>query len=175
MQEDFQQTVLRELSALRQEVRQLREALTGVPAAHPTLSPPPALQPTPAWSDLFTKLPASLQKRLQPLLQESPPEAPRQRAQWLLEISENVEDYMRYEGDEWSGAGPFLEQLQDLQERCGLERVVPQEGESVDSRLHLELQTLPNPERLDQIARCARPGFMHEGDLLRRAEVVVYL
>lgn len=166
-EEDFQKTVLRELAALRQEVAELRQALR--------LPTPPALEPSQHWSDLFKKLPPALQKRLQPLLQDPPPEAPRQRAQWLLEISENVEDYLRYEGDDWPDSGPFLEQLQNYQEECGLQRVVPQEGESVDNRLHLVLQTLPNPEKRDQIARCARPGFAYDGDLLRRAEVVVYL
>lgn len=174
-EQDFQLTVLRELAGLRKELRELREALTGVraPAAATVELPPPPAEPD--WSDLFTHLPASLHKRLQPLLQTPPPESGRQRAQWLLEISENVEDYLRYEGDEWRESGPFLEQLQRFQEYCGLQRLLPQEGEAVDSRLHLVLQTLPNADRRDQIARCARPGFVHDGDLLRRAEVVVYL
>jgi len=162
---DFEATVLRELAALREEVRQLRQALEGKP---------PALEAEPD-GDLFSHLPPSLHKRLEPLLQTAEPQAPRQRAQWLLEISENVDDYMRYEGDEWPDSAPFLERLQGYQEQCGLQRLIPQEGESVDGRLHLILQTLPNPERRDQIARCARPGFIHDGDLLRRAEVVVYL
>jgi len=163
----FRLTVLRELAGLRQEVRDLRLALQGTPA--------PAAAPTQHWRDMFRGLPSSLEKRLEPLLAQEPPAEPRQRAQWLLEISENIEDFLRYEGDEWSDSAPFLERLQELEQKCGLERLVPQEGDTIDNQLHLILQSVPNPERRDQVARCARPGFVYEGEMLRRAEVVVYL
>lgn len=193
--QEFQTAVLQELATLRQELREIRALLaqTGplsAPAspasqawpeperpspAWPTSSSPVSIQNHPQWASLFQDLPSSLQKRLNPLLQQTPPEDHLGRAHWLLEICENVEDFMRYEGDDWSDSAKFLQQLQDFQDLCGLQRLVPQEGEPVDSRYHLVLQTLPNPERRDQIARCARPGFVYEGELLRRAEVVVYL
>ncbi len=163
----FRLTVLRELAGLRQEVRDLRLAL------QPAQSPPPV--PAQHWRDMFSGLPSSLEKRLEPLLAQEPPAEPRQRAQWLLEISENIEDFLRYEGDEWSDSAPFLERLQELEQKCGLERLIPQEGDTIDNQLHLILQSVPNPERRDQVARCARPGFVYAGEMLRRAEVVVYL
>ncbi|MBX3168556.1 MAG: nucleotide exchange factor GrpE [Candidatus Eremiobacteraeota bacterium] len=164
----FRLTVLRELAGLRQEVRELRLALQGqTPPAEPRSEAP--------WRDVFRGLPASLEKRLEPLLAQNPPDQPKLRAQWLLEISENVEDFLRYEGDDWSESAPFLERLRELEERCGLERLTPQEGDAVDHQLHLILQSVPNPERRDQVARCARPGFIYAGEMLRRAEVVVFL
>ncbi|MBS2036146.1 nucleotide exchange factor GrpE [bacterium] len=168
---NFRLTVLRELAGLRQEVRELRQALQATPP--PAAPPPPAAGP--AWRNLFSKLPASLEKRLNPLMTQDPPQDPKQRAQWLLEISENVEDFLRYEGDEWSDSAPFLDGLRELEQSCGLERLIPQEGDAVDNSLHLILQSIPNADKRDQIARCARPGFIYEGEMLRRAEVVVYL
>ena len=168
---DFEQTVLQELASLRQEVRELRMAL--LPATPAVSAPSPA--PASNWRDMFSCLPPTLSKRLEPLLAQDPPSDPKERIQWLLELSENVEDYLRYEGDEWADSAPFLERLRDLEERCGLERLIPQEGDAVDNRLHLILQSVPNPERRDQVARCARPGFVYDGEMLRRAEVVVYL
>jgi len=200
--QDFQAAVLHELASLRQELREVRALLQqqgqtnsassclpghtpestlperpspDPPSYRPSSEPPAAIQNHPQRVNLFQSLPSSLQKRLNPLLQQPPPEDHRERAHWLLEISENVDDFMRYEGDDWGDAASFLQQLQDFQDQCGLQRLVPQEGEPVDNRYHLVLQTLPNPERRDQIARCARPGFIYEGELLRRAEVVVYL
>ena len=165
---DFEQTVLQELASLRQEVRELRMALLPATPAVSATSPS-------NWRDMFSSLPPTLSKRLEPLLAQDPPADPKERIQWLLEVSENVEDYLRYEGDEWTDSAPFLERLRDLEERCGLERLIPQEGDTVDNRLHLILQSVPNPERRDQVARCARPGFVYDGEMLRRAEVVVYL
>lgn len=165
----FRLTVLRELAGLRQEIRDLRLALQVAP---PAMGETQGVAP---WREVFRGLPASLEKRLEPLLSQEPPAQPRQRAQWLLEISENVEDFLRYEGDEWSESAPFLERLLELEEKCGLQRLTPQEGDTVDNQFHLILQSVPNPEKRDQIARCARPGFVYEGEMLRRAEVVVYL
>lgn len=167
----FRLTVLRELAGLRQEVRELRLALQGTPAAPPQAAVPPA----PPWREVFRGLPSSLEKRLEPLLAQEPPVEPKRRAEWLLEISENVEDYLRYEGDEWGESAPFLDRLVELEQRCGLERLTPQEGDTVDSQLHLILQSVPNAEKRDLVARCARPGFVYDGEMLRRAEVVVYL
>ncbi len=164
----FRLTVLQELSGLRQEVRELRLALQG----QPTPVAPPSTAP---WREVFRGLPASLEKRLEPLLASDPPADPRLRARWLLEISENVEDFLRYEGDEWHESAPFLERLLELEAKCGLERLTPQEGDTIDNQLHLILQSVPNSDRRDQIARCARPGFVYAGEMLRRAEVVVYL
>lgn len=169
----FRLTVLRELAGLRQEVRELRLALQVEP--RPVEAQPAATQPAAPWRDVFRGLPPSLEKRLEPLLAPDPPADPKLRAQWLLEISENVEDFLRYEGDEWNESAPFLERLLELEEKCGLERLTPQEGDTVDHQLHLILQSVPNSERRDQIARCARPGFVYAGEMLRRAEVVVYL
>lgn len=167
----FRLTVLRELAGLRQEVRELRLALQPAGVAPAPASPPAAQN----WRDLFAGLPTSLEKRLEPLLAQDPPTEPRGRAEWLLEISENVEDFLRYEGDDWSDSASFLERLQQLEQKCGLQRLIPQEGDTVDNQLHLILQSVPNPERRDQVARCARPGFVYDGEMLRRAEVVVYL
>ena len=166
----FRLTVLRELAGLRQEVRELRQALQGQPAVAPA-----PVQGAPSWREVFRGLPASLEKRLEGLLAQEPPAEAKQRAQWLLEISENVEDYLRYEGDEWTDSAPFLERLVELEQKCGLERLIPQEGDTVDHEVHLILQSVPNADRRDQVARCARPGFVYEGEMLRRAEVVVYL
>ena len=163
----FRLTVLRELAGLRQEVRELRQFL------QPQNAPPPP--PSSNWREMFRGLPSSLEKRLEPLLAQDPPSDPRQRAQWLLEISENIEDFLRYEGDEWTDSAPFMERLVELEQKCGLERLTPQEGDTVDNQLHLILQSVPNPERRDQVARCARPGFVYDGEMLRRADVVVYL
>jgi hypothetical protein len=171
---NFRLTVLRELAGLRQEVRELRQALQVGEAARPA-PPPPQTVPSASWRNIFRGLPSSLEKRLEPLLAQDPPSEPRHRAQWLLEISENVEDFLRYEGDEWRESAPFLDGLRELEEDCGLERLIPQEGDAVDNRLHLILQSIPNAEKRDQVARCARPGFVYEGEMLRRAEVVVYL
>jgi len=168
---NFRLTVLQELASLRQEVRELRLALLPAATAASATSPAPASN----WREMFSPLPPTLAKRLEPLLAQDPPTDPRERIQWLLEVSENVEDYLRYEGDEWTDSAPFLERLRELEERCGLERLIPQEGDAVDNRLHLILQSVPNPERRDQVARCARPGFVYAGEMLRRAEVVVYL
>ena len=166
----FRLTVLRELAGLRQEVRELRQLL------QPQNSPPsPSPSPSSGWREMFRGLPSSLEKRLEPLLAQDPPDEPKQRAQWLLEISENIEDFLRYEGDEWADSAPFLERLLELEQKCGLERLTPQEGDTIDNQLHLILQSVPNPEKRDQVARCARPGFVYAGEMLRRAEVVVYL
>lgn len=169
----FRLTVLRELAGLRQEVRELRMALQGQSLPSPAPERPAA--PTASWRDIFRNLPASLEKRLDSLIAQEPPLDPKQRAEWLLEISENVEDFLRYEGDEWTNSGPFLDGLRDLEQHCGLERLIPQEGDAVDNGQHLILQSIPNAEKRDQVARCARPGFLYEGQMLRRAEVVVYL
>ena len=163
---EFEQTVLQELASLRQEVRELRMALL------PTVASP---APASDWRDMFSSVPPTLSKRLEPLLAQDPPTDQKERIQWLLEVSENVEDYLRYEGDDWTDSAHFLGRLRELEERCGLERLIPQEGDAVDNRLHLILQSVPNPERRDQVARCARPGFVYDGEMLRRAEVVVYL
>lgn len=168
----FRLTVLRELAGLRQEVRELRLALQGQAPAPAPVAAPRSVAP---WREVFRGLPGSLEKRLEPLLASEPPAEPKQRAQWLLEISENVEDFLRYEGDEWGDSAGFLERLVELERSCGLERLTPQEGDTVDSQVHLILQSVPNPERRDQVARCARPGFVYDGEMLRRAEVVVYL
>lgn len=168
----FRLTVLRELAGLRQEVRELRLTLQGQAATGQEPVDPPGAAP---WREVFRGLPASLEKRLEPLLAQEPPVQPKQRAEWLLEISENVEDFLRYEGDEWSESAPFLERLLELEGKCGLERLTPQEGDTIDNQLHLILQSVPNPDRRDQVARCARPGFVYAGQMLRRAEVVVYL
>lgn len=172
---NFRLTVLRELAGLRQEVRELRLALQQGDVAAPPPAPSPAAAPAASWRDIFRSLPISLEKRLDPLISQDPPSESKDRAQWLLEISENVEDFLRYEGDEWRESAPFLERLRELEERCGLERLIPQEGDAVDNRLHLILQSIPNAEKRDQVARCARPGFVYQGEMLRRAEVVVYL
>jgi hypothetical protein len=165
--------VLQELAMLRQEVRNLRAEL-----AQSTATPSSATLPAVASTtlpELLQSGPAALTKRLQPLLATSPPSEGRTRALWLLEVSENVEDFVRYEGDDWAGSQRFLEDLQQWQQVWGLERVSPQEGDPVDSSVHLVLQSIPGPERRDQVARCARAGYAYGGEILRRAEVVVYL
>lgn len=177
---ELRQVMLQELRSLRHDIDQLKAALGVSTSAAPLarVAPPRAEEqfgysPTPLSS--LPSMPEDLQKRLQPWLNRSMPDSADERARWLLELSENVEDYLRYDGDEWRESSQFMEQLQQLQDACGLERVVPSEGEPLDPNLHLVLQSLPNPERRDRVARCARPGFRFRGELLRRAEVVVYL
>lgn len=169
--------VLQELAMLRQEVRNLRSELAQSANAAPSSAeffPVAAAGPVTV-QDLLHTGPPALSKRLQPLLATSPPSEGRARALWLLEVSENVEDFMRYEGDDWAGGARFLQDLQQWQQVWGLERVTPQEGDAVDDGVHLVLQSIPGPERRDQVARCARPGYAYAGEILRRAEVVVYL
>jgi len=172
--EEFSKTVLSELQELRREVAELKSLLRPTPT-----TPTPVVQAPQNVSvslpDWLRQVPPDLEKRLQPLLNQSVPEEPRQRAQWILEISENVEDFLRYQSEDWPDSAPYLERLSEVQERCGLQRLTPQEGDLLDNRLHLVLQSMPNANRRDQVARCARPGFTYEGEILRRAEVVVYL
>ena len=168
----FREEVLAELREIREELRQLR-AGSAAPSPHQpdhvaALSAPDPLE-------LLQQAPAGLRKRLQPLIGAVPDHDDRARVLWLLEVSENVEDFVRYEGDDWPECAEFLQALQQVQRAWGLQRISPQEGEPVDPSLHLVLQSLPGPERRDQVARCARAGYAHQGEILRRAEVVVYL
>lgn len=176
---DFEEKVLSELRQLRQEVAELRACLTQQPLSPPEKPTPlagsPSIAASPTFPAWLREVPPDLARRLQPLFQQTVPMDPKERARWLLELSENVEDFLRYQGDEWPASGPYLEQLARLQEHCGLQRLTPEEGDPLDDRFHLILQSLPNSARRDQVARCARPGFTYDGEILRRAEVVVYL
>lgn len=175
--EEFSKTVLSELQELRREVGELKALLkpTSTPVVQPTANANANTNASVALPDWLRQVPPDLGKRLQPLLNQSVPQDPRECAQWILEISENVEDFLRYQSDDWPDSAPYLERLGEVQERCGLQRLTPQEGDLLDPRLHLVLQSMPNAQRRDQVARCARPGFTYEGEILRRAEVVVYL
>lgn len=173
-EQEFRLTVLRELAALRREVRELRGLLQSAPAMGEAPSPPvPPTAETPRFD--LEGLPESLTRRLRPILEGKAPQDARQRARWLLELCENTEDFLRYEGEDYPQAGHFLATLQKTEEEFGLQRISPQEGEEVDPRWHLVLQTIPNADRRDQVARCVRPGYTYEGDILRRAEVVAFL
>lgn len=190
--QQFRQEMLRELRALREELSELRHELSAVAFMESARESTPAVDaaveaatadgavgpsrvPPPNPEALLQRAPAGLVKRLQPLLGCMPSEDGRPRVLWLLEVSENVEDFVRYEGDDWPQAGEFLRALDQVQQAWGLERINPDEGENVDPSLHLVLQSIPGAEKRDQIARCARPGYSYAGEILRRAEVVVYL
>ncbi len=182
MDASIEEQILSELRALRHEVQELRamlKARTQDPAYHNDpegLPPDPPAYQDPGGSWLLDGIPEGLRKRVQPLMDSPPPlEESGPRARWLLEFSENVEDFVRYEGEDWPGAEAYLDKLQQLQTAWGLQRLTPREGDEVDPRYHLVLQSLPNAERRDQVARCARAGFVLNGEILRRAEVVVYL
>lgn len=189
MDASIEEQILSELRALRQEIRELRALLSAhAPAEEPNpayhgdpggawrLPPDPPAYQDPGGSWLLDGIPEGLRKRVQPLMDSPPPlEESGPRARWLLEFSENVEDFVRYEGEDWPGAEAYLDKLQQLQTAWGLQRLTPREGDEVDPRYHLVLQSLPNAERRDQVARCARAGFVLNGEILRRAEVVVYL
>lgn len=166
----FRSEVLDELRALRAELAQLRENPSAPVAAPPVAPGAPA-----DFSLWWERVPEDLRKRLQPMLAAPPEGDGKPRALWLLELSENIEDYLRYQGDEWPQAEEFLAAFQDYLAQHGLARVHPRAGDSFDSRVHLLLQSLPDPGKRDQIARCARPGYAYGGEILRRAEVVVYL
>lgn len=202
MDASIEEQILSELRALRQEVRELRALLGSqapaeapdppaydipggarrLPPAPPAYDDPggarrlPPDPPADGGSWLLEGIPEGLRKRVQPLMDSPPPlQESGPRARWLLEFSENVEDFVRYEGEDWPGAEAYLDKLQQLQTAWGLQRLTPREGDEVDPRYHLVLQSLPNAEKRDQVARCARAGFVLDGEILRRAEVVVYL
>jgi hypothetical protein len=176
--------ILDELQSLRREVAELKSLLGPNPSSRVRAQAPVASVPewnSPEAVPNFSRplglhdLPVGLAKRLEPILQRPIPQDPRQRAQWLLELCENTEDFLRYEGDDWPAGRSFLADLQERELVYELERITPSEGEPLDARLHLVLQTLPSPEKRDQVARCARPGYIFRGEILRRAEVVAYL
>lgn len=159
-----------EVRALRAEVEALRNELRSLRGGAAVRSGGGA--PALSWD----AMPADLQKRLQPLRNGLTAAGDgKSRALWLLEVSENVEDYLRYGAEDWPGADTFAEQLVRLGGDWGLQRIIPQEGDPVDHSQHLVLQTVPGADRRDLVARCARPGYSFGGELLRRAEVVVYL
>jgi hypothetical protein len=67
--------------------------------------------------------------------------------------------------------------LTSLAQAAGLEEIRPGPGSAYDPAEQNALKVVrsPDPSQRDRVDRCVSRGFKHEGRLLKKAEVVVYL
>lgn len=100
---------------------------------------------------------------------------PREQAQLVVELVELCEESRRT-GDLSHG---FYDDLDDRLERLtggvGLEAIRPAAGQPYKAGEHMILRSVRGGGPRDTVERCLKRGFRWQGQLLKKAEVSVYL
>jgi molecular chaperone GrpE len=63
--------------------------------------------------------------------------------------------------------------LNQILERQGLEKLVPEVGEAFDADRHEAITSVPHPDRVDQVVEVLIPGYALHGRIMRFPKVVV--
>jgi len=119
-------------------------------------------------------------KRMSATLSESAQEEKRRFIRELLEVVDNFERAMHFQqaaasDDFFKGIQSIHSQLQTLLRNHQVERLEA-DGLPFDPKLHEILDAVPNPDRPEHtVTRVYKPGYLHQGKVLRPALVQVSL
>ena len=180
--DDLRSYVERLEAELRGEIAELRERIRGLEGVPPTCETESSA-PGNLWelaSALRKAAPTPLAEELKATcaaLREAVERgaANKAQAQLIVEIVELCEESRRGA----NLADPFYEKMEErlasLIEQAQLEPVVPHAGQVYRPQEHLVLRSVRGTGVRDTVERCQKRGFRWQGQLLKKAEVSVFL